>query len=573
MAADRITSLVRQSGGSPGDRWRAIVTRLGDSYIAQVRPIFWSAGAGAALMLLIASANAAVLLLVRGRARHKELAVRLALGASDARLARLLGMEGIILGTAATAAGVMLVGAAIGGLAPFIESFLDRRAPGGPGAFALDGTVLLAAAGCGVAVTVLITLAPVLICFKADLAGQLSSAGRGSTEAPGSRRAQSVLIGIEVAASLALLTGAVLMADSMARMLDVEFGIRAESVASTGLGLRQRSYPDAASRAAFYERLVRRLQGVGGSASVALGDWRLLQAPRPRPIETRNPAPAAARATAFTVSDAFFSTLGIAVEDGRPFDARDRLGAGSVAVVSRSLAARLWPGARAVGREITVELDEGLPPVPCLVVGVVNDVRQRHADDDLFDVYLPLAQQPGRFASIYVRAPRSTAWETELRAAVAEIDRDVALGAPQSLDEALQQERARPRFVAWLLAALATFAALLTLVGVHGVIAYATGARRREIAVRMAVGATPRSVTTLFLRDGGAVLGAGLLAGIAGGLALGRVLEGLLYGVGPGEPRVLVAATLALGLSGLLAIWWPARRAARTDPASVLREA
>jgi predicted lysophospholipase L1 biosynthesis ABC-type transport system permease subunit len=257
---------------------------------------------------------------------------------------------------------------------------------------------------------------------------------------------------------------------------------------------------------------------------------------------------------------------------GRDFDARDRLGSEPVTVVSESLARHLWAAAAAsVGQRLRIQVDEDGPPVDHLVIGVVSDVRQSHADPSTLDAYVALQQRGGRFAFIYLEGPTRATWEQELRQAVADIDAEVALGAPRPLALGIEQERARPQFLAYLLSTLAALASLLALVGVHGAIAYAVGQRRREIAVRMAVGASGSAVTRLFVRQGLLVLVLGLAAGLLGARALGRVLESQLFGVAPADPRILAGATLAFLTAGVLAIWRPAMRAARVDPASILR--
>lgn len=572
VAADRITALVRGGVSTVPDGWRTIVTSSQASYIATVRPMLWSVGTAAALVLLIAGANVAVLLLVRGRRRQKELAVRLALGASHARLGRLLALEGLVLGVIATVTGIAASRLAMQSLAPLVERFLERRAPGGLEAFALDDRVILAASACGLLITLVFTLVPLIATWKASLAPHLSSVGRATTEGSGSRRTQSLLIGIEVAASLTLLAGAALMGESALRMLRVDFGIDPEDVFSASLSLRQRSYPDAETRALFYERVSSRLAGVAGSTSIAIGDWWPLQAARPRRVESGGPQAVATNASIFGVNGEYFATLGIRLQEGRTFAAHDRLGSVPVVIVSEALAERLWPQSGAVGQRLTLHPEGEAPLGSHLVVGIVNNVRQTHLDSDLFDAYLPLSQRAGRFAFLYTRSPRSPTWESDLRLEVAAIDREVALGVPRSLEAGLDQERAKPRFLAFLLSGFAVFASVLSLVGMHGVIAYAVGQRQREIAIRMTMGANPRSVTGLFLRQGSALLVGGLVGGIAGAVALGRVLQSQLHGVQASDPGILAGSAVAFAVCGLLAIWWPAWRAAATDPALVLKE-
>lgn len=572
LAAERITRLVRSGSPEVPSSFQATVTSVQKSYVASIQPVLWAVSIAAGLVLLIAGANIAVLMLVRGHRRQKELAVRHALGADHIRLVRSLMAEALIVGTASTAIGIVAGATAMTRIAPLVESFLERRVPGGVEAFAPDSRVVLAGGACGLVVTIVFTMVPLVATWRASLTPRLSISERGATDAAGSRRSRGALIGIEVAASLTLLIGAVLMAETAVRMLRVDFGIEAHDVMTASLALRQRSYPDEASRARFYDRLTLRLAGVAGATSVALGDWWPLQGARPRRVDTGGSNPLVRTANIFAVSGEYFGTMGMSMRDGRSFNAHDGLAAEPVVILSESLAQRLWPGDRALGRRLTIQPEGQGSPISALIVGVVNDVRQTHADNDLFDAYVPLAQRASRFAFLYVRRPQSATWESDLRSAVADVDAVVALGAPRSLESGLEQERARPRLLAYLLSVFAVFACAFALVGMYGVIAYAARQRQREIAVRIAIGADARSVTLLFLRHGFVVLLGGILAGLAGAMALGQVLRSQLYGVRSVEPRVLAVAAIAFGLCGLLAIWWPASRAASTDPVLVLKD-
>jgi putative ABC transport system permease protein len=571
-AAERIAGVVRAGiAGLPAD-WRPILTPQLASYTDAIRPVLWSVAVGAGLILVIGAANVAVLTLIRGREREKELAVRHALGASHGRLARLLCFEGILVGVSATALGLIAARTALPALAPSFERFFERRVPGGLDAFSLDGTVVAGAVACGLAVTAIATLGPLLSMRRHRLLAALTEVSRAATDARRSSRARAILIGVEVAASLTLLAGAALMAETALRMLRVDFGVQAGQTVTASLTLRQRSYPDAASRAAYYDRLLSRLAGVGGSRRAALGDWWPLQNSRPLRVETGGTSQAVASAPVFAVSPSYFDTLGMQLRAGRDFDRRDRLGSEPVTVISESLARHLWPAVAGVGQRLRILLDENGPPVDHLVIGVVSDVRQSHADTSTLDAYVALPQRGSRFAFIYLERPTAATWEQDLRRAVADVDAEVALGTPRPLALGIEQERARPQFLAYLLSTLAALASLLALIGVHGAIAYAVGQRRREIAVRMAVGASGSAVTRLFLRQGLLILVLGLAAGLLGARALGRVLESQLFGVAPADLRILGGATLALLAAGVVAIWWPAMRAARVDPAATLKE-
>ena len=246
-----------------------------------------------------------------------------------------------------------------------------------------------------------------------------------------------------------------------------------------------------------------------------------------------------------------------------------------MAVVSSTLARTFWPEQRAIGRRLRIAPPAGSnePAQSVEVVGVAHDVRHAHTDNELADVYLALSQAPTDSAFAYVKTtgPRP-GLEREIGTAIASVDRDVPFGMPRMLGEILDAQRAGARFLASLLVVFALFATVLALVGIYGVIAYAVRQREREVAVRMAVGADRPAIVRLFLTQGAAVLGAGLLFGIAGAMALGRVLQAQLFGVHSADPAVLAIATCAFGVCGLLAVSVPAFAAASTDPAAALKE-
>jgi predicted permease len=562
----RVTALVRGAAAA-ADAPPVRLAPFQSGYVSTVRPMLLAIGAAAGLVLLIACANVAVLMLVRGQRRAREVAVRMALGARRPQILRLLLIESLWLGAAATMAGVAVAAATLAWLVPFIESFLQRRIPGGAAALGFDPALTTAAVIGGIGLPLLLSLVPAATLSKQGLA----SGGRGATDAPGRSRARSLLIGLEMAVSLTLVAGALLMTMSALRMLAVDFGLDARGVTTAGISLRQQSFPDPSSRAAFYERLIERVAAFAQRA-VAVGDWWPLQAPPPRQFQIGDGQ--AVDGGVLGVSPDYFTVLGIPVREGRGFTAADRLGSEPVVVISRSLAAQLAPGGGVVGQivRVTARQNDTVDTRSYRVVGVAGDVRQTHADANLHDAYLPLLQGAGRFSFVYVPVAVPTpAWERQLRETVAQVNPEVALGAPRGLQDALGQERLRARVLAWMLSAFAVFAALLALVGMYGVVSYAVRQREREIAVRMAVGADTRTVTALFVRHGAMVLGGGVVAGVLGAIGMGRLLTAQLYGIDHGDPRVIASGAVMLAVCGLMAIWLPARRAAATDPAAVLK--
>jgi predicted permease len=569
QADDRVTALV-QSGQPSAPRVRLIAFQSG--YVAAIRPVLSAIGAAAVLVLVIACANVAVLMLVRRQQRERDVMVRVALGASRAQILRMLFSEALALGAAATLLGAAIAVVALQTLVPFIEGFLERRVPRGTDAIAFDPQLAAVAVACGFVATVAFSLIPAIGLWRQSLAPSIAAGGRGATIAAARSRGRSFLIGLEVAVSLTLLAGALLMTISAMRMLAVNFGIRAEGVTTASISLRQQSYPDPQTRAPFYERLIDRVATLTPGRTVAIGDWWPLQASPRRQFETATGA--SVQGGAIGVSAGYFDALGIRLVAGRPFHATDRIGSDSVVVVSETLARRLG-AANPIGETIRVSTvpQTGAPEtIVARVVGVAADVRQTHDDTDLLDAYVPLMQIAGRFAFLYLPVAAATpSWERELRQSVARLDAEVAVGAPRSLQSAIDQQHLKPRVLAWMLSAFAAFAALLALLGIYGVVSYAVRQREREIAVRMAIGADRRSVTGMFIRQGGVVLVLGVIAGALGAIGMGRILDAELYGVGRADPLVIGTAAVLLGAGGLAAVWWPARRAAATDPAAVLK--
>ena len=562
-------------------QWRFGFRSMHDVYIGTVRPLLVSVATATGLVLLIACANVAVLMLVRSTERRREMAVRRAIGASTGQVIRSLIAETTVLAIAATAVAALLSSIVLQTLAPVMERQLGRSIPGGPGALEYSFGLFVVTIVVGLVLTAICSIAPLFAAARAPVALALHAGARTAGGGIVQRRARTVLIACEVAACLTLLVGATLAVRSGMRILDVKFGLDPVGVIVGNVSLRARSYPDADSRRRFHERLDA-AAAERGLIVAAGGSWPM-QPPTSREFETVGGAPATTRAGVTTVSHSYFPALGIDVLDGRGFERSDGPSAPRAAVVSETLARRLWPGGRAVGSQLRMVVPPAPPstsatapaaPPPVLtVVGVVDDTRQSHADVDVADVYVAFAQQPQLPAFVYARAAAGVVdVEPQLRAAIAAADPEVALASLRALDDLVDQQRAGPRFLAGLLAVFSSFAALLALLGLYGVIAYAVRQREREIAVRLAIGADRSAITRLFLRQGARVLVAGLVVGVFGAIWIGRVLQTQLFGVTATDPLSLWLTTAAFAVCGLVAVSLPARAAASADPAAALKE-
>ena len=574
---DRVRALVAAGASRVPDRWSPQIVAVRETYVAQTRPVLRTATVAAALVLLVGCANVAGLLLVRAARRTREMAIRVALGAGRTAIARVLLAEGVLLGAAATLLSLVATYFVLDSVAVLIQQQLGRPAPGGTAALALDARVVALAAGVGLATAILCTLVPLLTTLRGRVSERLQHVTRSTTDGPASQRIRSALIALEIAASVALLAGSALMVRSVVNLLNVNLGFSSERVLTASVTLRQHRYPDATSRAAVFERMVSRVSAVSGMESVGLMTSYPVQQPRTVPVAAADlNAGGAVRAGVHGVSPSYFEALQIPLVAGRVFTSSDRVGSEPIAVVSEFLARALWPAGDALGRRVVVpEPREGSPaPVPVhrLVVGIVRDVRQGTSDVELADLYLPMLQSPTRFAFVVARTagPPSTLLPA-VKSALRDVDPQFALDRARPLQAIVDEITARPRFMAALLAWLASAAAILALVGVYGVIAYAVRQREREIAVRLAIGADPARITRLFMRQGGGVVLGGLVLGAAAALLSGRLVEAQLFGVTRRDPVALAAALAMFGVAALAAIWWPARRAASTDPAVALR--
>jgi putative ABC transport system permease protein len=311
--------------------------------------------------------------------------------------------------------------------------------------------------------------------------------------------------------------------------------------------------------------------------SIAFTNAWPLQQSQLRDVGTGGAASFQTRAGIVGVSPDYFTALSISIQAGRAFNGGDRMGSAPVAIVSRTLASRIWRNDNPIGQSLVMSPAGGAPatarPATFTVIGVASDIRHTHTDDDLADAYVPLLQSPSPAVFAYLRVSGNEATaERELQQLLASVDPDVGFAMVRPLADILDEQRAGARLLATLLVVFAAFAAALALVGMYGVIAYTVKQREREIAVRMAIGADRQTIARLFLRQGAMVLALGLVVGVGGSLALGRVLQTQLFNVPATDPLMIAGAAAAFALCGFAAIAWPARAAASLDPAQVLKE-
>jgi predicted permease len=519
------------------------------------------------LVLLLACANLANLLLARGEKRRQELAVRTALGAVRARLVREQLVEGTVLALLGGTLGIALAQAIVAGLRVSERSGLPRTGDTG-----IDGRVLAFALALSLLSVVGFALLPALRATRGALRPDLAAGQRTVGRTRGGRRLGSALIAIEVALTLVVVSGAGLLLTSLRAVQAIDPGLQAGQVLAVEL-----SPPDSRlgreRSPLLYEAILARLRALPGVRDVAAihilpftqNNWAfpyLAEGHRP-PVD--GPLPAA---NFRVVTPDYFRTVGIPLLAGRDVTPGDVEGGERVALINATMAAELWPGERAEGRTIQLFGDQ-----PLRVVGVVGDVRQESLDRaPRPELYVPLPQFRVAAMTVMLRTqgdPRLLI--PTVRRTVEAASTDVPITRIRPLDEVLEGSIARRAFFSSVLTFFGVLALLLGGVGVYGVMAYAVGGRRHEFGVRMALGATAGSVVRGAMAGGAVPLGVGLVAGGAGVVATSRLLASLLYQVSPTDPLTLGASGALLAGVALLAIWIPARRAARVSPTQALR--
>ena len=592
-ARAEITGLAaRFAAADPGfyRDWAMTVVPFHDQVVAGVRRTLLVLLGAVSCVLLIACANVAGLAIARGQGRRAELAVRAALGASRARVARQLLTESALVGVLGGALGLLVAFWGLDLLAAlsfrvrgvFVPYALDL------GAARLDLRVLLFTLAVSVGTGLLFGILPALSASRADARAGLAGAGRGAAAGNG-HRARRLLTVAELALSVVLLVGASLMVESFRRLQQVDAGFRPEGVVAADVRLPRFRYGERERVAAFYGALLDRLRmdrGVDAAAAVSALPLSGTESATGVLVEGRPPASPAERPSVHhrAATPGYFSALGIAVKRGRGFTDHDGAAAPKVAVVNETLARRLWPGEDPIGKRLALDLEAmrffgDRPPQIDLaaglreVVGVVADVRHSRLDAQAApELYVPFAQRPSPDMTLVLRGSAApAALAAAARAAVRALDAEQPLANVTTLGALVQAALAPSRFRLRLLGAFAVLAFVLAAVGLYALVAHSVARRTPEIGLRIALGAERRDVLVMVMREAAALAGLGLALGGAAALALARGLRASLFGVSPAHPAAYAAAALALGAMAALASYLPARRAARVDPATALR--
>jgi macrolide transport system ATP-binding/permease protein len=522
----------------------------------------------AGLVLLIVCANVANLLLVRGEARRKEIAVRMALGAGRARLVRQLLTEALL---------VSAVGGAVGVVLAFWSKdlLLGSRFLTGVSLPAedlrIDGRVLGFALLASLATGLIAGLAPALRASDFGLHAMLKD--RGASGPPRSGFRSALVVG-QIALSVVVLVCAGLLLRTLMNTQSVNAGFDADRILLVPVDDGRRGYTEERMRL-FYQQLVERVRaipGVGG-ASMAVtvplgGSWRTGFR-----VEGQPTAEPSAQTDYDIVAPRYFETVGIPLVKGRDFNEQDGPNSPRVVVVGEEFARRFFPGEDPLGKRLSIPRYEGDDSY-LEVVGVVKDIKyERLTEQPRPYIYEPLAQQRQPSATLFVRSRGGdpSALAGPVGREVQALDRGLPLYGVRTMAERLRGSLAPQRSAATLLTIFGLLALLIASVGLYGVLAYSVGQRQREIGIRMALGATGRDVVSFVVRQGAVLIGGGLASGLAVAFALGRALTGMLYGVSAADPLTYVAVALALIAAALAACYIPARRATKVDPGVALR--
>ncbi|MBV9759457.1 MAG: ABC transporter permease [Acidobacteriaceae bacterium] len=545
---------------------RADLIPLNEISVRNSRLSLWLVLGAVGAVLLIVCLNLATLMLARGTLRNREVAVRTALGASRFRLIREAFMEAMALSAVGGALGIALAKAGLRAILAAAPAALPRRDE-----VALDLNVLLFALGLTLATALLFGLYPAWRQSRRDPQEALAASGRANTGSRSGTRSRSILIAIEAGLSTVLLALGGLLLDSFVHLTHTEAGFEVGNQVSAKLSLPGANYSKNAASIAFYDKLLDELSSRPGIRIAAITSHLPLNGETwidliTRPGDTR-PLFQHPTTNVRFISGSYFEAMHIPILEGRTFTPADK--ASPVIVISNSVAKLLWPRENPVGETILLE-DQRLR-----VIGVAGDTRadlEKSAPSVVYAPYWYTAAGSSFNMTVVLSAsvPPGDA-VSMLRRSVAKIDSGIAISNVQTFGEVLSDAVAERRFRMQLVGAFAVAALLVAALGIFGVIAGVVSARRNEIGVRMALGATPAGVVAMVVRQGMLPVWWGLAAGIAATLACGPLIRNLLYQVQSSDPLTYVAVTLALSAVGALACWIPARRAASIDPMQALR--
>ncbi len=556
--------------------FHAFVVPMDEQITGRVKPVLLVVFGAVVLVLLIACANVAGLLLVRGEARRRELAVRVALGAGDKRLARLLITESAVLATFGAAAGIAL--------AMLTVRLLRANAPPGLPRLAetsIDWSVLAFALAVACVTALLTGILPLAHARRLAPAGELREGGRGATTGRARLRWRQTLVAAEIALAVVLVAGAGLMIRTVSNLLSIDPGFRADGVLTMRVSTPSIWYPDSLRVVAFWDDVQRRVSALPGVRRVAavrllplateMGDWGMT-------IDGYTPPPnQGAPGDWQVVTPGYFETMGLTLREGRAFTTGDDMGAPLAMIVNRAFEQQYFAGRHALGGRVRINSRDTTRWYT--VVGVTNDVHHNTlvgtVKPQFYATLAQFASAPGstrRSMSLVVRTdgdPRALI--ASVRAAVRAADPRLAVSEVRTMRDIVDAAIGGQRFAMQTLGVFGLVALLLSAIGIFGIVSQVVASRFHEFGIRAALGATPNDLMAIGLRSGLRQAMTGLAIGVVSALLLTRVLRTLLQGVSPSDPLTFVAVVAVTGVVAVLASLAPAIRAARIDPNTALR--
>jgi putative ABC transport system permease protein len=539
-------------------------------------------------VLLIACSNVANLLLARAESRKRELAIRAALGAGRGRIIRQLMTESLLLGAAGAALGVLLGYLGIHGLLSVNTAGLPRIGLGGE-LVRMDGRVLLFTLGLTLLTTILFGLFPALQATRSDLSSTMKESASRSGSGLRQNRTRAGLVITEVALAVVLLVGAGLLIRTATALYSVKPGFETKNILTMRMSLSGKNYLTSAAIDGLVRRGVERIEAIPGvemataTCCVPLENgyglpFRIMG----RPLEK---GPFHGGGDWKTVSPGFFEAFHMRMLRGRTFNLRDTAAATPVVIITETMAKRFWPkgdplqDSLLIGKGVMPQLETERPRQ---IIGVVGDVRDNGLNQDPgAGMYLPNAQVPDAIQALNVKlTPLAWVIKTKvapmtLRSAVEEQLRQVS-GLPVSeirtMEETVSRSTSRTRFQMLLMSVFGGVSLFLAAIGIYGLMAYSVEQQTQEIGIRMALGAEPSAMRGMVLKKGLLLAVSGILVGLAAAYALAKQLESFVFGVTVRDPLVFITIPLVLGAIAVIAVWWPAQRATRVDPAVALRQ-
>ena len=548
-----------------------VASTLHGRIVERVRPALWVWMGAVGLLLLVAGVNVASLAMARGLSRERELGIRTALGATRARITSQLLVENVLLALLGGTVGVLLASWSVQALVVLAPPQLPRLQ-----SVALNGSVLFFALTVSLGAALLFGMGPALKAARPALLHVLQEGARGT--AGGRRRYwRPALVTCEVAMSLVLLAGAALLGRSMIELLRVNLGFEPANLVTFGVSPSRARYPGNEAQAAYFGQILERIGALPGVEAVALTNALPALGAPATTFEPEGkpwvPGEQELIADVLAVSPAYFHLMRIPLLRGRPFGVGDVEGAQVVVVLSETAARAFFPDDDPIGKRLTMR--DWNDPVVAEVVGIAADVQQRSLDQPIFPaVYFSHAQFLDRIFGLnfLVRTPLL---RSSIASALAEqvwmVDKDQPLANLRTMEDVLSASVAQERFNTILLSLFAALGLLLAAVGIYGIMSFSVSERRREIGIRMALGARPTEVLRLIVGQGMLPVGAGIGIGVVAALGAGHLLSGLLFRVAPSDTAVLAGVVGLLAGVALLACYVPARRATQVDPMTALR--